>query len=145
MHVVVAVRRAHPARRSLCKRRNQPATWFQLANVRLTTFFDLVRLILSQSCLDCGQKLRFAAADFAIFSGSVSSSRSTALRFPPGMNLPIDVDRNVHALVPGLLLHVGGRPSKDVVVLPFELEKHDPLGGETPLVDFIVWLITPQW
>jgi hypothetical protein len=28
MHVVVAVTPAHPARRSLSKRRNQPATWF---------------------------------------------------------------------------------------------------------------------
>ena len=37
MHVVVAVTPAHPARRSLSKRRNQPATWFQLATVRLTT------------------------------------------------------------------------------------------------------------
>ena len=36
MHVVVAVTPAHPARRSLSKRRNQPATWFQLATVRLT-------------------------------------------------------------------------------------------------------------
>jgi hypothetical protein len=37
MHVVVAVTPAHPARRSLSKRRNQPATWFQLATVRLTS------------------------------------------------------------------------------------------------------------
>jgi hypothetical protein len=36
MHVVVAVTPAHPARQSLSKRRNQPATWFQLATVRLT-------------------------------------------------------------------------------------------------------------
>src|SRR5258708_22699776 len=33
MHVVMAVTPDHPARRSLSKRRNQPATWFQLATV----------------------------------------------------------------------------------------------------------------
>jgi hypothetical protein len=39
MHVVVAVTPAHPARRNLSKRRNQSATWFQLATVRLSRFF----------------------------------------------------------------------------------------------------------
>src|SRR5439155_12308890 len=34
MHVVVAVTPAHPTRGSLSKRRNQPATWFQLATVK---------------------------------------------------------------------------------------------------------------